>query len=599
MKRTALNWTALALGTAVALGASYGSYQLANYSWGQVVDYRSPYAKATVPQTASTQPTVPAGTDYAQATRRPSRRVVFVMVDGLREDISRKMPVLNALRQRGYDAVVRTGQPSLSFPIWTTLLSGATQRISGVTTNWFEEKVPVETLVDVAVRGGATVAVSAPTDFEMLYGVDRTGHTFLQDWVKGTYMTAPIVDNAIRLAEESSATLLVVHSPDIDEAGHASGGASAAYLDTALKVDADIARLVEALQDDRTTFVIASDHGHIDTGGHGGWEDVATKVPAVFAGAGVSLGSGEGEQDQVAPTVALLAELPAPRNATGAPLEGLRSGPVWNAASASRFDAQQVAAFDAYTGVVTRVKGAPSATAEQARAAFDAATSARAAEERSGRLPTSLVIAGIALAVLVVVGLMSWRALVSALAGATAYYLVYSGLYFGLHRLGLWSLSSFNSEDLLKAFFNARMLEAAIAGLLAAFVAAETYLAMRREPRRPKDGYLSGWLALGTATVLAIQATLALQVAWFLWRYGAAVTWLLPDFEWGFKYDLDLIQGAALAAAALLAPLVTWLVGRYHPVARRRGQDGDDAAGSATTPVRPLVPAGNVSADEG
>ncbi|HEX9094331.1 MAG TPA: alkaline phosphatase family protein [Coriobacteriia bacterium] len=564
MTRPARNWIALAVGTVLALGASYAAYQLADYSWNQVVDYRGPYAKVALPETLD--PRAPAGGLPEAKRAQPSRRIVFVIVDGLREDVSRKLPALNALRERGYDAVVRTSQPSLSFPNWTTLLSGAPQRISGVTTNWFEERIPVETLVDVALRDGLTVAVSAPTDFEMLYGVKRTGHVFLQDWVEGTYMTGPIFDNAIRLAEESSATLVVVHSPDIDEAGHAAGGASKEYLDTALKVDKDLARLVQAMQDDRTTFVIASDHGHIDTGGHGGWEDVATNVPAVFAGAGVSLGKGEGEQDQVAPSVAMLAELPAPRHATGAPLEGLRSGPVWSSATASRFDAQQTAAFDAYAAAVTGQRTAASASASQAKATFERTTDERLAAEQRGRLPLALAIAGMALAVLVAIGLMSWRALVSAACGAVGYYIVYEGLYFGLHRYGLWSLSSFNSESMLKGFMNARMIEAAIAGVVAVFVAADIYLVTRAVPRRPKGEYLPGWLALGTSTVLVVQATLALQVAWFLWWSGAQVSWRLPDFMWAFKYDLDLIQGTALAGAALLAPLVAWLVGRYHPI---------------------------------
>jgi hypothetical protein len=56
-----------------------------------------------------------------------------------------------------------------------------------------------------------------------------------------------------------------------------------------------------------------------------------------------------------------------------------------------------------------------------------------------------------------------------------------------------------------------------------------------------------------------------LQIAWYLWRWGVPVAWVLPDFEWAFKYDLDLIQVTALAVAALVAPVVTFLVGRYHP----------------------------------
>ena len=132
-----------------------------------------------------------------------------------------------------------------------------------------------------------------------------------------------------------------------------------------------------------------------------------------------------------------------------------------------------------------------------------------------------------------------------------------------------WSLSAFNTEDLVEAFFNLRMIEAAIAGLIAVVVAGVVYPLLRDRPKGPRRTYLAGWLALGPVTVLAIQATIGVQVAWFLWAWGADVTWRLPDLKWGFKYDLDLIQMTALGAVALLAPLATYLVGRYHPRVRR------------------------------
>jgi hypothetical protein len=574
--RAAARWIALVVGLAVCLGVAYAAYTLATYSWNQVVDYRGPYAKVKLP--AGVGPRI----EFKKAIAGQEPRLVYVIIDGLREDVSRQMPTLNVLRGHGYDAVLRTSQPSLSFPNWTTLLSGAPQRISGVTTNWFEGRVPVETLIDTALAASRTVAVSAPKDFEMLFGVKRTGHVFLRDWTAGQYMTGEIVDNAIRLANLPTPadrtklrttwvtpTLIIVHFPDVDEAGHDSGGASKEYLATAKKVDTDLGRLVSALQDTRTTFVVTADHGHIDTGGHGGPEDIVTLVPAVFAGPGVGIGTGEGTQDQMAPTVAFLSGLPAPRNATGARLDVSPFSPGTNPDPGNRYDAQLTAAFDAYTGTVA---GAPATATEpaRARAAFDAATDARLTRERSERLPLAAGLALGALVAVALVGLMSWRALVSALAGALAYYLVYDGLYFGLHRFGIWSLSSFNSESLLKGFMNARMIEAVLAGVVAVIVAADVYLATRREPKRPRGEFLPGWLSLGVATVLVIQATLAIQVAWYLWWWGASLTWYIPDLSLGFKYDLDLIQLTALGGAALLAPALTYLVGRYHPLRRAK-----------------------------
>jgi hypothetical protein len=572
------------VGLLACLGIAYGAYSLANYSWNQVVDYRGPYAKATLPIGDKAAPTT-------STTSARGPLVVYVIIDGLRVDVSRKMPTLNALRSRGWDGVMRTSQPSLSFPNWTTLLSGAPQRISGVTTNWFDTRVPVETLFDTALAASRTVAVSAPIDFEKLFDVNRTGHVFLRDWVSGTYMTGGIVDNAIQLAKEASPTLLVVHFPDVDEAGHAYGGASEQYLDTAIRVDADLGRLVSAVEGPLTTFVVTADHGHIDTGGHGGPEDIVTLTPAVFAGNGIKLGTGTGTQDQMAPTVALLAHIPDPRNATGMPLDVTAVPPVLD-----RFEKQQVAAYSAYAAAVGSI--APAAeplTVAGARAEFAEATASRLAAERSQRLPVSLAILAVCLFALLVVGVMSPRALLSALVGAVAYYVVYDTSYFVVHGYR-WSLSSFNSEELLKGFLNGRMIDAVIAGVVAAGVAAFAYAALRRDPKRAQGDYLPGWLALGSATVLVVQATLVAQVAWYLWYWGASVTWVLPDLAMGFKYDLDLIQLTGLGAAAILAPVVTFLVGRYHPKGHPAEPPFAGPAAGVAAKSRPLVPAGAGSA---
>jgi hypothetical protein len=451
----------------------------------------------------------------------------------------------------------------------------------------------VETLIDTALAASATVAVSAPTDFEQLYGVKRTGHVFLRDWEAGTYMTGGIVDNAISLAKESAPALLVVHFPDVDEAGHSFGGASAQYLDTAKKVDGDLGRLVAALQGPNTTFVVTADHGHIDTGGHGGPEDIVTLVPAVFAGRDIRVGTIDGTQDQMAPTVALLAALPAPRNAAAMPLAVTADMP-----NLSRFTAQQVAAYTAYTVAVAGPPKTPNTkllTADGARAEFEAATAKRLDSERGGRLPVSALLLVACLLAIIAVGVLSPRALAAALAGTVAYYAVYLCSYFVIHGYR-WSLSSFNSETMLKAFLNGRMTDAVIAGVIGALVSGLTYAALRTDLKAARGEYLSGWVALGPATVLVIQATLVAQVAWYLWWWGASVNWYIPDLSMGFKYDLDLIQLTGLGAAALLAPVVTLLVGRYHPKVRRAAPaEGGPAAGVAAK-SRPLVPAGAGSA---
>ncbi|NTV38313.1 MAG: hypothetical protein HGA82_03945 [Anaerolineales bacterium] len=163
--------------------------------------------------------------------------------------------------------------------------------------------------------------------------------------------------------------------------------------------------------------------------------------------------------------------------------------------------------------------------------------------------------------------------------GVAAYYAVYNALFF-IVRGNRWSLSSFNSEDLIDAWMNQRMVETIIAGLLGAAVAGLVYPYLRRDAKGPLGQHLAGWLSLGPTTVLVAQATLGLQVAWFVWWWGVTPTWRLPDLKWGFKFDLDLVQMTALGAAAVLAPVVTYLVGRYHHKVR-----GTERAGAWVEPT--------------
>jgi len=582
--RSVLLWIALTAVTVASLATAYGAYQLAGYAWDEVVEYKSPYVErpAATPDTTTSVPWAAPALTGSYSTTAPvlAQRVVLVIVDGMRDDVSRsEMSVLTRLRTYGADITLTAPQPSLSYPNWTTILSGAPQDISGVTTNWFEGRVAVPTLVDVAAQSGRRVAVIGPEDFSTLYGIEKGPAVSLRPWPKGGYLSATLIDDALRIAKLTDPQLMVVHLPDLDEAGHEYGGDSKEYRDVAHKIGIDLARLVDGMQRDDTAFIVVADHGHIATGGHGGWEPVVTTVPGVFAGAGIQLGVSTGRLEQVAPTIAVLSGTPVPAFASA---RSLRSAVATTALRPFRQDNSHHLAFathyiDSVTQGVSTINSGQLAgkTPTEADAVMASAKDERLATERNARVRNALIaLAAIVLAV-ALIGLASWRALVAALAGTLGYYVVYNLLFFSFHGFN-WSLSAFNTETFVKAFMNGRMVEAIFSGLIGAAVAALVYPLLRRQPRGPRDPwYLSGWLALGPSTILVVQATLAMQVAWYYWWYGINISWVLPDFKWAFKADLDMVQVTALGAAALLAPLVTYLVGRYHPkVARVRAGDG-------------------------
>ena len=569
----------LAASIAGAVVLAAGAYSYAEKAWNGVVDYESPYAAVDLPASTETSVVAP--------------RVVLVIVDGLRLDASRRMSSMESLRGYGADLVVSTAEPSLSYPNWTTILSGTTQDHHGVVTNWHEGASPVETLLDTADRANVPFVVVGPSDLATLYPAAlQADASYFDEW-SDEYLSATYVDKTLEFVAEKNPRFVLLHLPDIDESGHDFGGTSDEYETTVARVDGDLRRLVEGLQDTQTAFVVVSDHGHVDSGGHGGWEAEVTRVPCVIAGAGVRAMQGEAAQEDVAPTVAVLAGLPVPRHSTGTPIAAtLGSGAAKGRAAARLQRGAAVAAFMRVLGGADGDAGRPPFVAEttdsEITASFAAARSARLERDReSRRLGTGLFLSASSLAALLLAGTASWRALVAALSGSAAYYAVYNGLFFLVHG-NRWSLSAFNSEDLMDSWMNTRLIEAAVAGLIAAAVASVVYPMLRREPKGPHGRYLAGWLTLGPLAVMVTQLTLALQIAWFDWAWGVTPVWGLPDLMWGFKFDLDLVQVTALGVAAVLAPVVSYVVGRYHPRMRAQRSVGKDFAEEDTASAAPL-----------
>ncbi len=78
-------------------------------------------------------------------------------------------------------------------------------------------------------------------------------------------------------------------------------------LRTARLADDLLAEIAATLDLSRDTLFVASDHGQIDRGGHGGQDAITLVEPWVLAGAGVQPGRyGDVEQVDVAPMLAAL-----------------------------------------------------------------------------------------------------------------------------------------------------------------------------------------------------------------------------------------------------------------------------------------------------
>ncbi|MHB8947226.1 MAG: alkaline phosphatase family protein [Bacillota bacterium] len=602
MNQRVKTWLAVLLIPVLMVGLGLSAKNLTTAEWNKVVNYNSKYTYSLQPGAAS-QPL--------------SSQVVLIIVDGLRADVSYQMPVLNELRKQGAQYLLTTGQPSLSTPGAAVLASGTYQEFHGVTTNWYEGALKVDSIEAAAKRAGLKTGVAGGKGWDRLVGPSWDEKYYYEWSDKYDDLTR---DASIKLiTQDPQLNFILVHYSDTDEQGHAHGGASPEYLKAALGIDARIGEFLEHVDLTKTTVIVTADHGHIDSGGHGGWEPEVTTVPVVMAGKGIVTPSsnaliifkdlspaelnlkdipgvsviiapiqaafeGQGGQGDVPTTIAALLGTSFPANTVSQVLwQALDLSPADRAAKGAALAKTELGFTQAYLSTLGRtvppeVKGnvdnmnsllaegrfSEAATAaDKALTAMDSArTAARAAMVRKGqfgRLPVVLVLALLPL----LLALALWRKLplvLPAVGGAVLYFIVYNLLFFVVHGY-IWSLSAFNSEDQIMAFFNARMLEAALTAILAA-LALGVYAGAKRatldQSAVPSNGvpwYLS--VAHGGAMVsFFIAYGLFLQVLLAVLNFGLDFTWYLPNLRPGFKFYLDLLQGVTSSLAAVATPLV-------------------------------------------
>ncbi len=234
------------------------------------------------------------GTTYYQSTLQEGERlepaaqyVLIIVMDSLRYEDSLQLLHFNTLRGNGADFLSHVGQPSYSLPGYVTIPTGASPEITGVTSNYYRGELVIDNIFKAAKDAGLTTGVVSGSDaWEQLFGdyIDfcysfKSGEKELS-LIRAT--NAAIKEKSVEVIEMYRPNLLLVHFSGTDEASHRYGGNSPEYKEMASQQDAYIAEILEHYRIDETVVFVTSDHGHIDRGGHGGWEKETVTVPLVM-----------------------------------------------------------------------------------------------------------------------------------------------------------------------------------------------------------------------------------------------------------------------------------------------------------------------------
>jgi len=533
------------------LALAVGAYFLATGLMDSVYAYRSPL-KDTPPNPGKALETA------------LTRRVVFVLVDALRNDTSHKadlMPFLAELRQQGAWATMHSRPPSYSESAYSVLLAGAWPDLcDGPPINLDYADIPTFTqddLFSAAHRLGLKTAISGYYWFEKLVPQEVVTASF---YTPGEDRAADrqVVEAALPWLDDPSYQLVLIHIDQVDYAGHYEGGPQSSNWDAAANRSDDLMREIVAKLDlTQDTLVVLSDHGQIDQGGHGGQDAITLIEPFVLVGAGVKPGQyPDIQMVDVAPTLAAVLGTNIPASSQGHVLtEMLNLTPQQTQTIQAALQEQQANLLKAFQAATGKKLPTPSNTGDPVDT-YQA--SLETAYSFSGLLGERLPRAVIALLVLALIAAVFYRlkgrGLGWMLGGAMLYVLLFNLRYAILSRR-TYSLSSVLSADELILYVAVTV---AIVLLISWLVFALGSKVFNQKPAQSADAVLN-W-------VLVTLALLTLPVLWSYTANGLLVTWRLPDFTSMFLGFLSLLQILLVGVIGLLlsgiTALATWLRSR-------------------------------------
>lgn len=226
--------------------------------------------------------------------------VILVLLDGLNHSVARDcMGHLQALcgAGRGQSYRLECELPSLSRPLYECILTGVPPIDSGILHNDVVRLSQEQSLFHYARAAGLSTAAAAYHWVSELYNRapfdparDRhtddsampiqRGHFYWSDHYPDSHLFA----DAESLRRRHAPNFMLVHSMNIDDAGHRHGLASPAYRNAARRADALLSEYLHQWLAAGYQVAITADHGMNEDRSHGGILEEEREVPLFVFG---------------------------------------------------------------------------------------------------------------------------------------------------------------------------------------------------------------------------------------------------------------------------------------------------------------------------
>lgn len=205
------------------------------------------------------------------------RRVFILGIDGM-GNFNRltDTPNMDALFAEGATSYnVLASRPTISAECWTSMLTGATPKVHGLTNSDMHPIEGLPTLFGMARASFPEAELAAFCDWSPIGDEIITPSSGVNRIDTGA--DDRLTERLLEYLDTNEPKLLFVQFDSVDDFGHTYGYGTKEHLERITHVDGMLGRIVEKYRErgffDDTLFLVSADHGGTSYGSHGGWSE--------------------------------------------------------------------------------------------------------------------------------------------------------------------------------------------------------------------------------------------------------------------------------------------------------------------------------------